>query len=98
MPGGHRDQCSNLLVPQCMAATNVAWTSIRMEPVLMMMGHSAGVAAAMALKSGTSVQDVPYAELEKKLLAQRQVLSYEPKAKPVDTVAAEATALAAGSR
>ena len=34
-----RAECTNLLVPQCMAATNVAWTSIRMEPGLMMMGH-----------------------------------------------------------
>src|SRR5215218_3212255 len=77
-----RNECTNLLVPQCMAATNVAWTSIRMEPVLMMMGHSAGVAAAMAAKSGMAVQDVPYDQLEKKLLAQKQVLSYAAKAKP----------------
>ena len=77
-----RTECTNLLVPQCMAATNVAWTSIRMEPVLMMMGHSAGVAAAMAAKGGTPVQDVPYADLEKKLLAQKQILSYASKPKP----------------
>src|SRR5687768_4814275 len=77
-----RGECANLLVPQCMAATNVAWTSIRMEPVLMMMGHSAGVAAAMAAKSDTAVQDVPYDQLEKKLLAQKQVLSYAAKPKP----------------
>jgi hypothetical protein len=82
-----RGECTNLLVPQCMAATNVAWTSIRMEPVLMMMGHGAGVAAAMAAKSGGAVQDVPYPELEKKLLGQGQVLSYDAKPKPADGVA-----------
>ena len=44
-----RDQCSNLLVPVCLSATHVAYGSIRMEPVFMAIGHSAGVAAALAV-------------------------------------------------
>lgn len=66
--------CENLLVPVCLSATHVAICTIRMEPVYMMMGHAAGVGAAMALKAKTSVQDVPYAALAKKLRAAGGVL------------------------
>ena len=62
------------------------------------MGHGAGVAAAMAARSGGAVQDVPYAALEKKLLAQRQVLSYDAKPKPADEVARDAGPGAAAPR
>ena len=80
-----KDQCMNLLVPVCVSASHIAMTSIRMEPVWMILGESAGVAAAMAVKSGTSVQDVPYAELYPKLRALTQKVDLpkkkEPKAK-----------------
>jgi hypothetical protein len=49
-------------------------TSIRMEPVWMILGESAGVAAALAVKSGVAVQDVPYADLQLKLRALHQKL------------------------
>ncbi len=67
-----KGQCSNLLVPVCVSASHIAMTSIRMEPVWMILGESAGVAASMAVKSGVPVQDVPYAELYPKLRALTQ--------------------------
>jgi hypothetical protein len=73
-----REQCTNLLVPLCLSATHAAWMSIRMEPVFMIMGHSAGVAAAMAAKARGAVQDVDVTALRAKLLAQKQVLAYDP--------------------
>jgi len=54
-------------------------TSIRMEPVWMILGESAGVAAAMVVKSGTSVQDVPYDELYPKLRALTQKVDIPKK-------------------
>jgi hypothetical protein len=65
-------ECENLLVPVCMSASYVAYCSIRMEPVYMMMGQASGVAAAMAAQSGLAVQQVPYGLLEKELAAQGQ--------------------------
>ncbi len=73
-------QCANLLVPVCVSASHIAMTSIRMEPVWMILGESAGVAAAMAAKDGSAVQDVPYAELHAKLRALAQKLDI-PKRK-----------------
>ena len=80
-----KEQCTNLLVPVCVSASHIAMTSIRMEPVWMILGESAGVAASMAVKSGSAVQDVPYAELYPKLRALTQKVEIpkkkEPKAK-----------------
>jgi hypothetical protein len=67
-------ECTNLLVPVCVAATHVAICTIRMEPVYMVLGHSAGVAAVMALRSGKAVQEIDVARLTQKLKEQRQVL------------------------
>jgi hypothetical protein len=72
-------ECTNLLVPVCVSASHIAMTSIRMEPVWMILGESAGVAAAMVVKSGTSVQDVPYAELYPKLRALTQKVDLPKK-------------------
>ena len=72
-------QCSNLLVPVCVSASHIAMTSIRMEPVWMILGESAGVAAAMSVKAGTPVQDVPYAELYPKLRALAQKVDIPKK-------------------
>lgn len=67
-------ECANLLVPVAISATHVAYCSIRVEPTWMTIGHSAGVAAALAAKSGTDVQRLDYAKLRERLLAQKQVL------------------------
>ena len=74
-----KDQCTNLLVPVCVSASHIAMTSIRMEPVWMILGESAGVAASMAVKAGTPVQDVPYAELYPKLRALTQKVDLPKK-------------------
>lgn len=72
-----REECDNLLVPIAMSASHVAYSSIRMEPVYMIMGHSAGVAAAMAEREGKAVQEIDYVALRAKLEEQEQVLSFE---------------------
>ncbi len=70
-------ECDNLLVPMCMAASHIAYGSIRMEPVFMVLGQSAATAASLAIDSSTSVQAVDYAKLSEKLLADKQVLDFE---------------------
>jgi hypothetical protein len=79
-----KGQCSNLLVPVCVSASHIAMTSIRMEPVWMILGESAGVAASMSVKAGSAVQDVPYAELYPKLraLAQKVEIPKKKETKP----------------
>ncbi|MEX0819888.1 MAG: FAD-dependent oxidoreductase [Pirellulaceae bacterium] len=66
--------CDNLLVPVCLSSSHIAFGSIRMEPVFMILGHSAAAAAAIAIDGGTSVQEVAYAELRERLLKDGQVL------------------------
>ncbi|SHJ62481.1 FAD-dependent oxidoreductase [Pseudozobellia thermophila] len=56
-------ECENLIVPVCVSATHIAFGSIRMEPVFMVLGQSAATAASLAIDKGLSVQDVPYATL-----------------------------------
>jgi len=67
-------ECANLLVPGCLSASHVAYGSIRMEPVFMILGQSAGLAAALAIDLDVAVQDVPYPQLKAKLLACGQKL------------------------
>ena len=74
----HRGECDNLIVPVCVSASHIAFTSLRMEPVWMVLGESAGVAATMALDAKIPVQDVPYQELRKKLDALGQTLERIP--------------------
>jgi len=68
------EECSNLLVPVALSATHVAYSSIRVEPAWMVIGHSAGIAAALAAKQNQSVQEVDYPTLKTRLLAQKQAL------------------------
>lgn len=68
-------ECSNLLVPICLSSSHVAYSSIRMEPVYMILGQSCGTAAVLALNNKTSVQQVKYEELQQQLLKDGQVLS-----------------------
>lgn len=71
-----RGECGNLLVPVCLSASHIAYGSIRMEPVFMVLGQSAATAAALALEGGCAVQDVDYGLLRKKLLADGQILEW----------------------
>ncbi|MDP8243663.1 MAG: FAD-dependent oxidoreductase [Candidatus Hinthialibacter antarcticus] len=68
-------ECANLLVPVCLSSSHMAFGSIRMEPVFMVLGHSAGVAAKMAIENGVSVQQIDTEALLKTLREQGQVLS-----------------------
>ena len=68
------DECANLLVPVCLSASHVAYGSIRMEPVFMILGQSAGAAASLAIEDGVSVQEVDYAKLKERLLGRNQRL------------------------
>lgn len=67
-------ECDNLLVLSCLSASHAAYGSVRMEPVFMMLGHAAGVAASIVAERGLSVQDVPYAALRDRLLGEKQIL------------------------
>jgi hypothetical protein len=68
------EECTNLLVPVCLSSSHIAYGSIRMEPVFMILGHSAAAAAALALDEGTTVQSLDYAVLRKQLDKDGQVL------------------------
>ena len=72
-----RSECSNLFVPVCVSASHIAFGSIRMEPVFMILGQSAATAAVMAIDGGVAVQDVDYQKLRKRLLDDGQVLKFE---------------------
>jgi hypothetical protein len=74
-----REQCENLVVPVCVSSSHIAFGSIRMEPVFMILGQSAATAAAMAIDRKAAVQDVPYAALRERLLADGQVLERAPR-------------------
>lgn len=100
-----KSECSNLLVPVCLSATHMAFGSIRMEPVFMVLGQSAATAALQAADRTAAVQDIDYASLEKQLLEDGQVLKWtgpkrstpqgiDPKSLPgivIDDEAAERT-------
>jgi hypothetical protein len=69
-------ECGNLLVPVCVSATHIAFGSIRMEPVFMILGQSAATAAMHAIEEGTDVQKISYERLRRRLLDDGQVLSW----------------------
>ncbi|WP_405415692.1 FAD-dependent oxidoreductase [Maribacter sp. Asnod1-A12] len=69
-----KEECENLIVPVCLSSTHIAFGSIRMEPVFMVLGESAATAASLAIDSNNSVQDVPYESLKSILLKNGQHL------------------------
>ncbi|MCL4483177.1 MAG: FAD-dependent oxidoreductase [Bacteroidetes bacterium] len=69
-----KEECTNLLVPVCVSASHIAYGSIRMEPVFMILGQSAAAAACVAIDNRQAVQDVPYQILGKRLLERKQIL------------------------
>jgi hypothetical protein len=71
-----KEQCANLLVPVCVSSSHIAFGSIRMEPVFMILGQSAATAASLAIDGDLAVQEVPYADLREQLLADGQVLEF----------------------
>jgi hypothetical protein len=69
-------ECQNLLVPVCLSASHVAYGSIRMEPVFMVLGQSAAMAAGLAIEENVPVQKIDCTELRRRLLAAGQVLEW----------------------
>ena len=70
-----KDEVQNLLVPVCLSSSHIAYGSIRMEPVFMILGQSAANAACLAIEEKTAVQDIDYAILKERLLNEGQVIS-----------------------
>lgn len=77
-----KGEAKNLLVPVCVSSTHIAFGSIRMEPVFMILGQSAATAACIAIDDKVDVQNVEYAKLRKRLLADGQALDLPPNSKP----------------
>jgi hypothetical protein len=71
-----RSEATNLLVPVAFSASHVAYSTLRMEPQYMIIGHAAGVAARMAIEANIPVQAVSPAALKAKLLSQRAVFEW----------------------
>lgn len=69
-------ECENLLVPVCVSSSHIAFGSIRMEPVFMILGQSAATAAVMAIDNGVAVQSVDYNKLRQRLIDDGQVLEW----------------------
>lgn len=72
-----KEECGNLLVPVCVSSSHIAFGSIRMEPVFMILGQSAGTMASLAIEKKTSLHGLTYDEIKVRLLSDGQVLEYE---------------------
>jgi hypothetical protein len=75
-------ECANLIAASAVSASHIAFASVRMEPVFMMLGEAAGVAAAHAVAAGVAVQDVDYGTLAKALSAYGGILTWPPARPP----------------
>lgn len=72
-----KEQCDNLLVTTAVSSSHIAFGSIRMEPVFMILGQSAGTVAVLALEKDIGIHEVEYAELKDILLKDGQILSLD---------------------
>lgn len=68
-----KSECANLLVPVCVSASHIAFGSIRMEPVFMMLGQSAAAAASLCIDRGVDPGDLEYSLLREKLLSEDMI-------------------------
>ena len=75
----HKNECSNLLVPVCVSASNVAFAAIRLEPTWMHLGEVSGIAAAMAIRDAQSVQEIDTPTLQQRVLKVGIPLAIENK-------------------
>jgi hypothetical protein len=74
-------ECENLLVPVAVSSSHIAYGSIRMEPVFMILGQSAATAACLSLDNQVAVQDLSFDSLRSRLLADGQILSWDQPTK-----------------
>jgi hypothetical protein len=81
-----RVECSNLLVPSALSSSYLGYSAIRLEWTFMNLGHSAGIAAALALEKNIDVQDVPYAELLPLLIDSGQIVSLADHISPPSVI------------
>jgi hypothetical protein len=73
-------ECTNLLTPTCLSSSHIAFGSIRMEPVFMVLGQSSATAAVHAIEQGVEIQKIDPKKLEARLLKDEQVLDFESPA------------------
>lgn len=71
-----KGECQNLLIPVCLSATHIAFGSIRMEPVFMVLGQSAATAACLSIENNIQLHNLDYKLLEAKLLSDNQRLAW----------------------
>ncbi|MBC7000244.1 FAD-dependent oxidoreductase [Cytophaga sp. FL35] len=76
-----KEEVSNLIVPVAVSSSHIAFGSIRMEPVFMILGQSAAALAGLSIDQGKAVQEVAYADLQKELLQKEQRLEAPKKDK-----------------
>ena len=69
-----KNECENLVVPVCLSASHIAFGSIRMEPVFMVLGQSSAIIANLAIEKKISVQDLNYNKLKSILIDRGQIL------------------------
>ena len=69
-----KEDCTNLLVPVCVSCSHIAFGSIRMEPVFMILGQSAATIASMSIEKEKSIYDLPYDEIKEQLISDGQIL------------------------
>jgi hypothetical protein len=69
-----KSEISNLFIPVCLSSSHIAYGSIRMEPVFMVLGQSAGIAASIAIDKNCQTHEVPYQELREALIENHQIL------------------------
>jgi hypothetical protein len=69
-----KDECKNLLVPLAVSSSHIAFGSIRMEPVFMILGQSAGVIASIAIDNNQQISKLNYYTIKSALLQKGQIL------------------------
>ena len=74
-------ECKNLIVSSAVSSSHIAFGSIRMEPVFMILGQSSGTIAAMAIDKKIGLHDLKYDEIRKRLIADSQILEYSEEKK-----------------
>lgn len=82
-----KSECENLLVPVCLSSSHIAFGSIRMEPVFMVLGQSSATAASIAIQNDCAIQEVKYSKLRERLLEDHQVLEWTGPAREPNMLA-----------